>query len=65
MVVGGIYMVDLFQIVSTLVGDRQNTDKMLLYAENHNQVATLFLLSCIYEFPSLSFPCLSYCKGLI
>ncbi|KAG5597817.1 hypothetical protein H5410_039049 [Solanum commersonii] len=25
------------KIVSTLVGDRQNTDKMLLYAENHNQ----------------------------
>ncbi|KAM3396298.1 1,4-alpha-glucan-branching enzyme 3, chloroplastic/amyloplastic isoform X1 [Capsicum galapagoense] len=25
------------KVVSTLVGNRQNTDKMLLYAENHNQ----------------------------
>lgn len=47
-------MVVLFQIVSTLVGDRQKTDKMLLYAENHNQVATvLFLLARIYDFSPL------------
>lgn len=26
------------QIVSTLMGNKQQADKMLMYAENHNQV---------------------------
>lgn len=34
------------QIVSTLMGNKQQADKMLMYAENHNQViihSNLFL----------------------
>lgn len=34
------------QIVSTLMGSKQHADKMLVYAENHNQViihSNLFL----------------------
>mgnify|MGYP004710152181 FL=1 len=36
-----------FKIVSTLVGNQQNTEKMLLYAENHNQVSCYLLVPLV------------------
>lgn len=40
--VNGQWFWTYFQIVSTLMGNRQYSNKMLVYAENHNQVLFTF-----------------------